>query len=102
MATTERRRPVAVEMNFQGATIAQYDRVLEKMGLSPGGAGPEGSISHWVAKTDNGVRVVDVWETKEQFERHAQEQIGPHTKEVGIESEPTIRFYDVHNYLTAH
>ncbi len=93
--------PVAVEMNFSGATIDQYDQILEKMGLTPGGAVPPGAISHWVAKTDDGIRVVDVWETKEQFERFAQEQIGPYSKEVGIEGEPATRFYDVHNYLTS-
>ena len=93
--------PVAVEMNFSGATIDQYDRILEKMGFTPGGAGPAGAISHWVAETDDGIRVVDVWETKEQFERFAQEQIGPYSKEVGIEGEPAMRFYEVHNHLTS-
>jgi hypothetical protein len=101
MASTVRGTPVAVEMSFGGATVGQYDRILEKMGLSPGGAVPKGAISHWVAKTDEGMRVVDVWETREQFDRFAQEQIGPYSKEVGIESAPTIRYYDVHNYLTA-
>ncbi len=93
--------PVAVEMNFSGATIDQYDQILQKMGLTPGGSTPPGAISHWVAKTDDGVRVVDVWETREQFDRFAQEQIGPYSKEVGLEGEPEMRFYDVHNYLTA-
>ena len=93
--------PVAVEMNFSGATLDQYDQVLEKMGLTPGGSGPPGAISHWVAKTDDGMRVVDVWETREQYERFAQEQIGPYSKEVGFEGTPETRFYDVHNYLTA-
>jgi hypothetical protein len=101
MAITESGTPVAVEMNFSGATIGQYDQVLQKMGLSPGGAVPKGAISHWVAKTDDGMRVVDVWETREEFDRFAREQIGPYSKEAGIEREPTIRFYDVHNYLTA-
>ena len=87
-------------MNFAGATIGQYDQIIEKMGLTPGGSTPPGAISHWVAKTDEGMRVVDVWETKEHFERFAQEQIGPYSKEVGIEDEPETRFYDVHNYLT--
>jgi hypothetical protein len=93
--------PVAVEMNFRGATIDQYDRIIEKMGLTPGGSTPPGAISHWVAKTDEGMRVVDVWETKEQFERFAAEQIGPYAREVGIEGEPETRFYDVHNHLSA-
>jgi hypothetical protein len=94
--------PVAVEMDFSGATLDQYDQVLEKMGLTAGGSGPPGAISHWVAKTDDGMRVVDVWETREQYERFAQEQIGPFSQEVGIEGMPETRFYDVHNYLTAH
>lgn len=92
---------VAVEMNFSGATLGQYDQVLEKMGFTPGGSGPPGAIFHWVAKTDDGMRVVDVWETKEQYERFAQEKIGPYSKEVGIEGMPGTRFYDVHNHLTA-
>jgi hypothetical protein len=91
---------VAVEQNFSGATIDQYDQIVGKMGLTPGGATPPGAISHWVAKTDDGMRVVDVWESREAFERFAQEKIGPFSREVGLPSEPEIRFYEVHNYLT--
>jgi hypothetical protein len=93
--------PVAVEMNFTGATLDQYDQVIEKMGLTPGGSVPPGAISHWVAKTEVGIRVVDVWESKEQFERFAQEQIGPYSREVGMDGEPELRFYEVHNHLGA-
>ena len=91
---------VAVDMSFRGATLDQYDQVLQKMGLRQGGEMPPGGISHFVAKTDDGIRVVDVWESKEAFERFAQEQIGPYSREVGIEEEPETRFYDVHNHLT--
>ncbi len=92
---------VAIEMNFAGATLDQYDQVMKKMGLSPEAPPPDGAIFHWVAATDDGIHVVDVWETREQFDRFAQEQIGPYTREVGIESEPEMRFYDVHNRLGA-
>jgi hypothetical protein len=91
---------VAVELNFRGATLDQYDEVIQKMGLRQRGPMPEGGISHWVAKTDDGFRVVDVWESKEAFERFAQDQIRPYTREAGIEAEPEISFYDVHNWLT--
>jgi hypothetical protein len=92
--------PVAVEMNFRGATLDQYDQVLEKMGLTPGGAAPPGAISHWAAKTDDGIRVVDVWETREAFDRFAEEQIGPYTREAGFTEAPQMRFYDVHSHFT--
>lgn len=91
---------VAVEMNFRGATIEQYDEILGKMGLTPGGSTAPGAISHWVAKTDDGLRVVDVWETREAYDRHAAEAIGPYAAEAGITEPPETRFYDVHSYLT--
>jgi hypothetical protein len=90
---------VAIEMNFKGATIDQYDQVNEKMGLT-GGSTPPGAISHWVAKTDDGIRVVDVWETKDVFDRFAADQMGPYTREAGIDEEPEMRVYDIHNHLT--
>ena len=92
--------PIAIQMDFADATTDQYDQVIKKMGLTPGGPGPVGAISHFVTKTPEGMRVVDVWETKEQFERFAQEQIGPYTQEVGITSEPKMQFFDVHSYMT--
>ena len=90
---------VGVVMEFDGGTLDQYDQVIEKMGLRPGGEMPEGGISHWVTKTDNGIRVTDVWETREQFEQFAQEQIGPYSQEVGIPGPPEITFYEAHNYM---
>ena len=91
---------VGVEMDFRGASLEQYDRVIELMGLTPGGRGPEGALFHWVAATDGGIRVTDVWETREQFDRFAQEEIGPKTQQAGMEGPPEIRFFEVHNYLT--
>ncbi len=91
--------PIAVEMSFHGATLDQYDQIIRKMGLVQGGPMPDGGMSHWVAAMDGGIRVVDIWETREQFDRFAQEQIGPYTREVGIEDPPELTFYDVHNYL---
>jgi hypothetical protein len=90
---------VALEMKFRGATLGQYDQVIEKMGLTPGGPTPPGAIFHWVAASEDGLHVVDVWETREQFDRFAQEQIGPFTREAGIEEPPEIRAFEVHNYL---
>lgn len=91
---------VAIEMNFRGMTTDQYDQIRAKMGLEPRGATPPGAISHWVAKTDDGMRVVDVWESREAYDKFAAEQIGPYSAEVGLTEAPEMRYYDVHNYLT--
>lgn len=91
---------VAVQMDFEGATLEQYDRITQRMGLTPGGRAPAGAISHFAAATDGGIRVVDVWESREAFDRFAREQIGPYSAEVGITAEPRTEFLEVHNHLT--
>jgi hypothetical protein len=100
---SNRRRQMAigVQIDFDGATLDQYDEVVAKMGFEPGGRGEPGGLFHWVTKTDTGIRVTDVWESQEIFERFAREKIGPLTAAVGLMTEPRISFYDVHNYLTA-
>ena len=91
---------VAIEMNFKGATLDQYNEVMKLMSLDDGTRpAPPGAIFHWVAQTDDGIRVVDVWETKEQFEKFAQDEIGPYTQQVGFPGPPETTFRDVHNFL---
>jgi hypothetical protein len=93
--------PVAVEANFRGATVGQYDQVLKGMGFTAGGAHRPGCLFHWVAQTADGIRVVDVWASKEQYERFAQEQIGPQAQQAGFPEPPEVTYHDVHNHLTA-
>jgi hypothetical protein len=91
--------PVAIVMEFEGATLDQYDQVIEKMGLEPGGDTPPGALFHWVTETDDGILVTDVWETREQFDAFADAQIGPFSEEVGIPNPPRSTFHEVHNHV---
>jgi hypothetical protein len=93
--------PVAAVMEFEGGTLEQYDQVIAKMGFESGGSGAVGGLFHWVAATDTGIRVTDVWETAEQCQAFGETQIGPITQEVGVPAPPVVTFYEVHNYLTA-
>jgi hypothetical protein len=89
---------VGIVLDFEGGTLDQYDQVVQKMGLTPGGPTPPGALFHWVTKTDNGFRVTDVWETQAAFDQFAQEQIGPYSAEVGL-PEPQIAVHEAHNYF---
>jgi hypothetical protein len=89
---------VAVEATFRGATLAQYDEAINLMGLSCGGRHP-GALFHWVADTDDGFRVTDVWESREEFERFFQEQVGAIGEQMDL-TEPELRYTDVHCYMT--
>lgn len=93
--------PVAVTMDFEGGTLDQYDEVVTRMGFAPGGPGAPGGLFHYVVETDSGIRVSDVWETREQFERFATEHIGPITQAVGVPPASNVSIVEVHSYLTA-
>jgi len=90
---------IGVVMEFSGATLEQYDRVMELMGLTDGETAPEGLLFHWVAATDDGIRVTDVWRERAQFDRFGEEQIGPFTQQAGIPAPPRTEFFEVHNTL---
>jgi hypothetical protein len=94
---------VAYEMRFQGATLDQYDAVMKLMGRDGSALDtlPDGARYHWCAKTDDGLIVVDVWDTDEQFQRFADEQIGPFTQQVGFTGPPEVTRYEVYNTLPA-
>ena len=92
---------VAIIMDFPGGNLESDDQVVEKMGLRREGATPPGALFHWVTATDDGIRVTDVWETREAFDRFAQEEIGPRTQEVGVPGPPRTTFHEVHNYFIA-
>ncbi len=75
---------VAILRDFEGATLDQYDEVVAKMGFVPGDPGADGALFHWATETDNGIRVTDVWESRDKFEAFAAAEIGPRTPEVGF------------------
>jgi hypothetical protein len=54
---------VGLIQDHKGATLEQYDQVVEKMGITPGGRHLPGCLFHW--------------ESREQFDRFAEEQIAP-------------------------
>jgi len=92
---------VGVQLDFEGTTLEQYDQVLEKMGYVHRGSGAPGCMFHWVTKTERGFRVTDVWESREIFEKFAEEKIGPLFQAVGATAPPAIQFVEVYDYLTA-
>jgi hypothetical protein len=82
---------VAFILDFAGGTLDQYDAVLEKMDL--GGRVPAGGLFHAAGVNENGLRVCDVWESAEIFQRFAEGHIVPTTQEVGL-PQPEIRSFE--------
>ena len=90
---------VAVQLDFIGATLEAYDQAIEAMGLLRGGPGAPEQLFHWVTETDDGIRVVDVWESRAAFEQFLSERIRVAATEVGAAFPPEMRVFEVHNYF---
>ena len=92
---------VGVVVVFPGGTKEQYDQVISEMGYTKGGPGAPGGLFHWACITDEGVRLTDVWESREQFEEFAANSMGPLAAKAGVPGPPSITMYEVYNYFTA-
>ncbi|MFD1211131.1 hypothetical protein ACFQ36_03615 [Arthrobacter sp. GCM10027362] len=91
---------VAAIMEFPEGTLAQYDEAIRKLNFTPGGPGAAGGLFHWVARTGNGIRITDVWQSREQFEAYYRDHVTPVASEVGLQF-GEVTLVEVHNYLTA-
>lgn len=91
---------VARVFDGKGWTSEQYDELLKRLldGLGRGRRTAPGVLFHWSASTDEGMRAVDVYESREAADAVAG-QIGPIAGELGL-AMPEISDYEVHDYLT--
>lgn len=87
---------IVVHFDGKGMTAAQYDQIiveLQKVTTFP----PAGQIAHACYKTDEGYKVVDVWESQEAFAAFGQ-HLMPILKKLGIEAGQPI-IYSLYNCL---
>jgi hypothetical protein len=92
---------IARVFDGKGWTSDQFDslnsKLIERLNLGPGQSAP-GVLFHWSTNTADGMRVVDVYESREAADELAQQHIGPIASELGM-SFPEITEYEVHAYL---
>ncbi len=83
---------IAIMFLVPDAGQAEYDSVMAKLG--PGAAG---RLYHIAGPSEDGWRVVDVWETQEAFETFLTERLLPVAREVGFFAELPQSFtvYDI-------
>ncbi len=91
--------PVGVRIDLPGATLEWYDEAIATAGFLPGGPIVTKALSHWVTKTDDGISIVEVWDSREAFKSNAKQRTGLILDEVGLPGPPKIEFFEVHNYL---
>jgi len=96
---------MAIVRTFEarGWTVADYDKLMDgltaQLGLAPGRSAP-GVLFHWAAATSDGMRAVDVYESRAAADQLVGETIGPLAGELGLPL-PEITELEVHNSLSA-
>ena len=83
---------VAFMMDFPGGSVEDYDWVIDRMDLQ--GRLPIGALFHASGQVADGLRVCDVWESADTFQRFADTKIGPLSAERGM-TPPKIRSFEV-------
>ena len=90
---------VAMYMHWPGLTSDQYDAIMAKLGMDANP--PAGGVLHMATVTDDGVEVVEVWQTEQAFNGFLQQRLLPVVSELGIGGEPDVRLVPLHNLYAA-
>jgi len=90
---------VARIFDGKGWTAEQYDELLRRLldGSDGGRRAAPGVLFHWSAATEDGMRAVDVYESREAADALAG-QIVPIAGELGL-AIPEITEFEVHDFL---
>lgn len=81
-------------MHWREATPDQYDAAREKVGWERDV--PTGAKLHVSGFTEDGLHVLDVWESEQTFNDFMAQRLAPAIAEIGIEGQPEVKFYPLH------
>jgi hypothetical protein len=86
-----------LKMRWEGVTPEQYDALRQVIQLESDT--PEGLTFHVAWFRDNGIVVMDVWESSAQFDDFMQSRLAPAIEQFGIEGQPEMKWIDAHAYF---
>ena len=86
---------VVMSMRWSGVTPEQYEEARHVVNWE--GDVPDGAVLHVAGYDPDGIRVTDVWESEEQFNRFVESRLMPGVQQIGIEGQPDVEFYTVQN-----
>lgn len=87
-------------MEWPGMTPDEYNKVMRALDLDA--KAPSGGIFHVASFAGNTMRITDIWESQQAFEKFQKERLVPALQKVGITSQPKVQFFPVHNIYTAN
>src|SRR5438128_1722713 len=82
-------------MEWPGVTEEQYKRVMGALELDA--KPPAGGIFHVAGFSGGSLRVLDIWESQQAFERFQQDRLAAAVQKAGVTGQPKVQFFPVHN-----
>ncbi len=88
---------VVVDMRFPGSKIAVYDAVMAETDLVGASADQvPGLIAHYAFEQDGSLRVIDIWETAEQWQAFSAGTIVSAATRAGLTIDPDVTISELH------
>lgn len=89
---------IGIVIEIPGRTKAQYDAVMDKLHLE--GKMPPGGLYHVAGPMEGGWRVVDVWQSQQDFDAFFHAKLKQALQDAGLPPfQPKV--FPVHNTLKA-
>ena len=85
--------PTVMLMHWPEVSPEQYEAVRKEVNWE--GDHPDGGKLH-VAWFDRGLHVLDLWESRQQFERFASERLMPGVQKVDVQGQPDVQISESH------
>jgi heme-degrading monooxygenase HmoA len=89
--------PSLMQMRWEGVTPEQYEAIRAASEFESDPA--DGGLVHSVWFDDGAMRVIDVWESPEQFQAFFESRVAPAVQEHGLEGEPEVEWVELHNHF---
>ena len=86
---------VALFLKWDGVTPDQYEQVRREANWE--GDRPDGAVFHLATFGDGAMRIVDIWESEDAFQRFQESRIVAAAANAGLTGEPEVAFYPVHS-----
>ena len=86
---------VVTTLDIAGLTAEDYSRILDRIGVEKRPAG--GIYQHLAHPTDDGYRIIEIWDDRESLETFLQDILFPAAQELQIQREVAIMTQTLHN-----
>lgn len=92
---------ILVMMDVPGMTLDQFDEMNRRLGIETADDLPDGCLAHAAGETDDGLEVIDVWESPEALGDFVENRLVPSSEGVADLSNLQPRVLPVHNRIHA-